>query len=464
MTAIVWFRRDLRCDDHPALARAAEDHDVVVPVFVHDPDGEGDWAPGAASRAWLHRSLEALDASLRERDSGLLIRSGDRVDVIRSLAEELGADAVYANRAVEPAARESDERLAGLLEDDGRAFRRFVGNELTDLQSPCTQSGGAYRVYTPYWKSLREMLESPQPVSAPASLSPLPDGLDHGAVDDLSLMPERDWAGKMLEDWTPGAFGAEARLADFIDEIGDYDELRDRADLDATSRLSPHLAFGEISPRRVLAMLDDAGVRREATPWVRQLAWREFSRYQLFHEPSSADQAWNEKWRDFPWAEDDEKRLEAWRRGRTGVPIVDAGMRQLWAEGWMHNRVRMIVASYLTKHLGQHWLHGARWFWDTLVDADLANNTMGWQWTAGTGADASPYFRVFNPVSQAERHDPDGEYIARWVPELQGCDDIHQPRDEEDGRNYPAAIVGISEGREAALARYRAFKDRQGDT
>lgn len=465
VTALVWFRRDLRLDDHPALSAALGDHERVVPVYVHDPDAGDGWAPGAASRVWLHHSLAAFGEDIAERGGRLLLFKGSPAEALGRLADQAGADVVHVTRGIEPGARAEEDTVRQRLAADDVELRVFTGNEFTDLDAPRTNEGAPYRVFTPYWNALKPMLESAGCHPAPDMLPTVGDALRGTRLDTLGLLPAGDWADELIEHWEPGEAGARARLEEFESVYMSYDRRRDAMAEAGTSRLSPHLAFGELSPRRLLDTLERWDAERghaDRWPWVRQLAWREFGRYQLWHQPESANQAWNEDWADFPWADDDEDALERWRRGRTGVPLVDAAMRQLWATGWMHNRARMVVASFLAKNLGQHWLHGARWFWDTLVDADLANNTLGWQWTAGTGADAAPYFRVFNPVTQGQKHDPDADYVRRWVPELAGCDgDVHALLDGLDDA-YPAAIVDLKESRQQALDRYQAWKDRRG--
>ncbi len=465
-TAIVWYRRDLRLSDNPALRRAVDEADAIVPVYIHD-DGERDWAPGAASRWWLHHSLEALAGALRDKDSRLVIRRGEPLEVLRGLIDETGATTVYWNRLYEPHAVARDKKIKAALRDDGIDAHSEKAALLLEPWEVETGSGDPYKVFTPFWRAALKKLPPPEALNAPRTLRPpgdWPDGLEPAA---LELLPEIDWASGFTEVWTPGEEAARQRLETFVaGALRDYDETRDLPAVDGVSQLSPHLHFGEISPRhawhRAAAHADEFPDGSEA--WLRELGWREFAHHILYHFPRTSDEPMYEKYRDFPWRDGGEDMLRAWQRGRTGIPIVDAGMRQLWHVGWMHNRVRMIVASLLVKNIRLHWLNGARWFWDTLVDADLASNSMGWQWSAGCGADAAPYFRIFNPVRQGERFDKKGEYVRRWVPELAGLPDkyVHEPWSLPDavaekigftpGEDYPKPIVDLSESRKEALA------------
>ncbi|WP_405229545.1 cryptochrome/photolyase family protein [Lentisalinibacter sediminis] len=464
-TALIWFRRDLRLSDNPALRRAVDESDTIVPVFIHD-DEEGEWAHGSASRWWLHHSLAALDEALRQKGSRLVIRRGDPLAVLRELAGDTGADAVHWNRLYDPHLVQRDTRVKEGLAESGIRGRSEKAALLLEPWEIATGSGDPYRVFTPFWRRAKQELPPPETHEAPHTARPpdtWPASLDLG---ELGYLPRIDWAGGFREQWTPGEAGARQRLETFADgALRDYDETRDIPAVDGVSRLSPHLHFGEISPRhawhRIATRAEDYPDGTEA--WLRELGWREFAHHVLYHFPRTTDEPLYEKYRDFPWREDGEDMLEAWQRGRTGIPIVDAGMRELWHTGWMHNRVRMIVASLLVKNIRLHWLEGARWFWDTLVDADLANNTMGWQWSAGCGADAAPYFRIFNPVRQGERFDGDGSYVRRWVPELEHVPDryVHEPwklpADEARrigftlGRDYPRPIVDLKQSRKEAL-------------
>ena len=470
-TALVWFRLDLRLRDNPALAAALDAHARVLPVYVHAPEEEAPWQPGAASGWWLHHSLAALDESLRERGSALHLARGPTLAALRRLVRETGADAVYWNRRYEPAVVERDAAIEAALAEDGVAVRGFNASLFADPGTVRNGQGEPYKVFTPFWRNLRATLLPQAPSPLPRAVPSPPIGRG-AALDEFDLLPTIPWDRGFYESWTPGEAGARRRLADFLDgAVAGYAGQRDVPGVDGTSRLSPHLHFGEISPRQILWAIERmaeqhpqraAALRTAAEPFLREVGWREFSYHLLRHQPHTPSHNLDPRFDAFPWARRNERVLERWRRGRTGVPIVDAGMRQLWHTGWMHNRVRMLVASFLTKNLRQHWLHGARWFWDTLVDADLANNTQGWQWTAGCGADAAPYFRIFNPVTQGERFDPAGDYVRHWVPELARVTGkaIHAPWTDPSALKrcgYPAPMVDLGQSREEALAAYRSL-------
>jgi len=466
-TALVLFRRDLRLADNPAWSAACAEHARVLPVFIQDDD-DGPWSPGAASRWWLHHALAALDRDLHDAGAGLHLRRGEPLHILRALIAGSGASAVYWNRLVEPAAIARDTRIKSALRDDGVAVHSHNAALWCEPWRIATQQGQPYKVFTPYWRNLRPQLQAVEPLPAPRAPGwrELPDGLPLAA---LELLPRIAWADGLAANWQPGAAGALELLEIFADDaIGDYARARDLPARHGTSRLSPHLHFGEISPRQIHFELDrraratDAKRRPDIEPYLRELGWREFAHHLLYHFPHTPTDNFNPRFNGFAWAPTDEVALERWQRGRTGIPLVDAGMRELWHTGWMHNRVRMIVGSFLTKNLRQHWQHGARWFWDTLVDADLANNTLGWQWVAGCGADAAPYFRVFNPVAQAKRFDPDGVYLRRWLPELAEAPLalLHEPWRDADllrRSGYPAPMVDLGESRQLALAAYGAL-------
>jgi deoxyribodipyrimidine photo-lyase len=474
-TTLVWLRHGLRLRDHPALVDAAE-HGAVVPIFVWAPEEEGDWPPGPAAQWWLRHALRDLSERLRERGSRLILRTGPTLDALADAAETAGADRVVWTRRYEPPLAARDAAVREALGERGLDTEVVESQLLHDPDAVETTSGGPYHVFTPFWKKVRteNLLRTGPPLPVPdlpapttwPSSEPL-EALGLGGGDGAP-------APGLSEAWTPTLDGAHNRLEYTLERVvGDYDTTRDRPDQDGTTRLSPYLHHGHLSPRqvwhRVRTWADDTGRLDDARPLLRQVVFREFAYHWLYHYPDTPTETYRDKFRDFPWR-DDAEALARWRQGQTGYPIVDAGMRQLAETGWMHNRVRMIVASFLTKDLMVHWRHGARWFWDRLVDADLASNTFNWQWTAGCGADAQPFFRIFNPVSQSERHDPAGAYIRRYVPELADLPDdvLHAPWRTSEARlealgvtlgtDYPRPMVDHAEAREDALAAYETVK------
>jgi deoxyribodipyrimidine photo-lyase len=425
---IVWFRQDLRLADHPALAQAAADGSIV-PVYVWDSGAH--WAPGGASRWWLHHSLESLRRSL----GGLVLLRGSAARVIPELARRTGARAVVWNRSYEPAGRQAERQLAASLQRLDITHKSFPGSLLWEPGQVKTLGGKPFKVFTPFWRACQKVPVAGALPAAKPALHPL-EGLGD-ALDDWQLLPQPfDWAKGFQERWSPGEPGAREQLRHFLKKgLLGYEELRDRPAEDGVSRLSPHLHFGEISPRQIWAQIRalvarDADFGQDADKFLTELGWREFSNQFLFDFPELPERNWRAAFDHYPWRQS-KSDLRAWQRGQTGYPMVDAGMRELWHTGYLHNRVRMIVASFLIKHLRIHWREGEDWFWDTLVDADLANNAASWQWVAGSGADASPYFRVFNPISQGRKFDPEGHYVRRWCPELARLadEDLHAPFD-----------------------------------
>ena len=459
--AIVWFRQDLRMADNPALDAAARTGAAVLPVYIHDTTA--DWQPGAASQWWLESSLASLDESL---DGKLRIFSGDPRSIIPHLATTSGARYVFWNRCVEPWRVANDTKIKKNLLESGAEVRSFNGSWLYDPAEVRKADGTPYRVFTPFYRHVREN-------RTPREVLPTPDKLRLATVrtqGERPSLPEPRFA-ESKRTWRPGEAGASEVLEQFIARgLARYAEARDRPDIDGVSRLSPHLHFGEISAHQVRqAILAAASRFEESTDkFLSELAWREFSAHLLFNVPDLPTQNVQKKFDRFPWVRD-EALCERWQEGRTGYPIVDAGMRELATTGYMHNRVRMIVGSFLTKNLLQDWRVGAAWFWDKLVDADLANNSASWQWVAGCGADAAPYFRIFNPVTQGTRFDPEGVYVRRFVPELSTLPDkfIQRPFDapaevlEEAGvrlgEHYPRPVVDLRESRNRALEAYRSL-------
>ena len=460
---ILWYRQDLRVADHPALTAAVESGAPVLPLFVLDDATPGGWRPGGASRWWLAGSLAALDGELRARGSRLILRRGRAVDALGALVAETGAGGIVFTRRYEPAHAAEERALAEAWEARGLACRRFGGGLLFEPEAVRTKAGDPFRVFTPFYRACLAAAAPRAPLAAPARIPAPVAWPDSERLEDWRLRPTApDWAQGLRARWRPGGAGAKARLEAFLDErLAGYAHDRDRPDRDGTSSLSAHLHFGEISPRQVwhgVRHLADAGRGEDGggEAFLRELVWREFSTHLLAHWPDIAEQPFDPKFAAFAWRED-AAALEAWQRGETGYPMVDAGMRQLWRTGWMHNRVRMVVASFLTKHLLIPWQAGARWFWDTLVDADLANNSASWQWVAGCGADAAPYFRVFNPVLQGRKFDPQGAYVRHWVPELRALPDqaVHAPwQAGASVPGYPAPIVDHAAARRRALAAF----------
>ncbi|MBE7204754.1 MAG: deoxyribodipyrimidine photo-lyase [Parafilimonas terrae] len=446
MTALLWLRQDLRLHDHPALTAAAH-AGPVIPVYVLDDDTPGAWQMGGAQRWWLHHSLDSLAKSLKEKGSGLVLRRGKAAKVLADLADQTGAGAIHAIRHYEPWWREAEEAL-------GDRLCLHDGNHLAPPERVTTGSGGQYRIYSSFWKALQSHLPPDDPLPVPRSI-PAPDAWPKGdKLADWHLLPTKpDWSGGF--DWVPGEEAALKKVKSL--DIKDYDTARNMPSQDGSSRLSPHLHFGEVSPRTVW-QATGAG----DTTFRQELAWRDFTSGVIWALPKYGEENGRPAFDKLPWrtgaaAKHD---LKAWQQGRTGYPIVDAGMRQLWTTGWMHNRIRMIAASFLIKHLLIDWRAGERWFWDTLVDADYGNNAVNWQWVAGTGVDANMFGRIMAPLSQSAKFDA-GDYIRQWVPELAGLGDdaIHDP----DGagyrpRDYPAPLIGHREARERALAAGRKVR------
>jgi len=470
MTTIVWFRQDLRLQDNPALHAAAA-HGPVLPLYLHAPREDGERAAGGATQWWLHHSLQRLDAELDRLGSRLCLRRAeDSLAALLELAAHCAAVRVFWNRRYEPAAIARDRRIKAALRAAGLEARSFNSALLREPWEVKTKSQGPFQVFTPFWRHCLAMGDPPPPLPAPAQLSSPPKRPKSAPLPSLELLPRIDWTHGIAAAWTPGCRGAEQRLETFLEGAYEtYSDRRNRPDLAGTSRLSPHLHFGEIGPRQIFhAVGAAAGGDGRRSGWrqstfLAEIGWREFAYHLLYHFPATPREPLRAGFAGFPWADDPEG-LRAWQRGRTGYPIVDAGMRELWTSGWMHNRVRMIAGSFLVKDLLLPWTAGEAWFWDCLVDADLASNTLGWQWVAGCGADAAPFFRVFNPVLQGRKFDPDGTYVRRWVPELarlptqwlqapwEAPEEVLAQSGVRLGNNYPLPIVDHDSARRRALA------------
>jgi deoxyribodipyrimidine photo-lyase len=474
---LVWFRNDLRGGDNPALQGAVARGGVVIPVYVHAPDEEQPWTPGGASRWWSHQSLQSLGATLESLQSRLIIRTGNSLQQLKALVTETGADAVFWNRRYEPVVTARDAGIKTELRALELTVESFNGALLHEPWTIQNQSGKPFQVFTPFWKHCLSKPDPAAPLPAPKKLTSPSRWPKSESLVELELEPKINWANGMKAVWQPGEAGAKKQLKRFLDAaFVDYSDKRNRPDLLGTSRLSPHLHFGEISPRQVWHAVRRHAEEHKFGSWrtsqyLTEVGWREFAHHLLHHFPHTPTEPLREDFKRFPWRKDAEF-LRAWQKGQTGYPIVDAGMRELWTTGWMHNRVRMIVASFLVKDLLLSWREGAAWFWDTLVDADLAQNTLGWQWTAGCGADAAPYFRVFNPRSQGEKFDPRGNYVRKWCPELARLPDeyLHQPDNAPPeilaragvvmGENYPAPVVNHAIAREVALEAFAKLKGK----
>jgi deoxyribodipyrimidine photo-lyase len=478
---LLWFRQDLRLQDNPALQAALAAGAPIVPVFIFDDEGEGRRPIGGASRWWLHHSLASLDKALRALGSRLILRRGRATLLLRELLAETGAGSVFWNQCYEPIIIQRDGAIRKELNAAGVAVRDFNSALLFEPHTIANKQGRPFQVFTPFWRHcLGQAVPKPVKLRAQRLLSPTrwPATL---ALGDLALLPAVRWDAGFRAVWQPGEDAARERLRKFlVKSLGSYAWQRNLPDTDGTSMLSPWLHFGEIGPRQIWAAVAARSRNSGVFPasqgeqaFLSELGWREFAHHLLYHFPHTPEKPMRQHFQMFPWADDPEGlMLRAWQQGRTGYPLVDAGMRQLWKTGWMHNRVRMVAASFLVKHLRLPWTLGATWFWDTLVDADLANNTLGWQWTAGCGADATPYFRIFAPVLQGQKFDAAGKYVRRWVPELAALPAkyIHCPWMAPSpvlvaagvglGENYPAPMVEHRAARNEALAALAQMRAR----
>lgn len=464
---LVWLRNDLRVEDNPALHAAVERSKDILAVYIYHESKNCDLSHGGASKWWLHFALKDLQQILQKVGGHLIIRKEEDIgSCLLELITQAEIDAVFWNRRYEPEGVRIDTEVKKFLKNEGVDVQSFVGGVLNEPHEIQNKSGKPFQVFTPYWRKVREI----------EVLTPLPriikmkgikvSGL---SLEELELLPDIAWDEMFYKSWNPTREGAELKLQEMVaSKALNYTEQRDIPSLDGTSCLSAWLHFGQLSCREIYDALKVQGSKVEEG-YIRQLYWRDFAHHLMYHFPHSVKNSLKKDYDIFPWKEND-KLAEKWRRGETGYPIVDAGMRQLWQTGWMHNRVRMIAASFLVKHLLQDWRVGLDWFWDTLLDADLANNVMGWQWCGGCGADAAPYFRIFNPVSQGERFDPDGEYVKKYIPELSNLPKkyIHQPWELTDlelaayglklGEDYPRPVIGLKEGRQQALDAFQKYK------
>ncbi len=463
-TALIWFRQDLRISDNPALFHALKDGYHIIPIYVLDDENAGEWRIGGASRWWLHQSLQALNESL---DHNLIFRTGKADEILPKLLEETKASAIYWNRCYEPWRIGRDINIKTDFEKHNITIKTFNASLLWEPWEVLKDDGTPYKVFTPFYRKGCLKTEPREPLETPGTIHYAEHSGDKGKLDNLELMPHISWYSKMDSFWEKGESGAHKRLQDFLENgLKGYKEDRNRPDMENVSRLSPYLHHGEISPHQVWHISKSYAVtngipEKDIDHFASELGWREFSYYLLYHFPNITWENLRKKFDAFPWDENRSNDLKRWEKGQTGIPIVDAGMRQLYETGWMHNRVRMIVASLLVKNLLIHWRQGEQWFWDTLVDADLASNAASWQWVAGSGADAAPYFRIFNPVTQGEKFDPNGDYVRQYVPELENFDTkyIHNPWDSPNPpANYPAPIVDLKESRERALKALESTK------
>lgn len=474
--SVVWFRNDLRLDANPALDRALRCGPPVLCVYLYENGLSDIREPGAASKWWLNKSLIQLDNRLKEKGGRLFLKRCDGAspkEILQAISDQYKIQGIYWNRRYSPKLRNIDQDVKEWAKGEGITAESFNGSLLCEPWEIKTNDGNPYKVFTPFWKSLASAYERthPEKLTSGEFVSDVCDD-----VTNWALHPTKpDWSTGLEKCWTPGEAGAHERLENFLENtLKGYDEKRDRPDKVSTSMLSPHLAFGEISPQQIWTatkhlMEHNSALESDGWAFLREIGWRDFSNTLLYQAENLAERNWNDRFDHFDWVSDDDL-LSAWKKGQTGYPIVDAGMRQLWETGWMHNRVRMIVGSFLVKHLRIHWREGETWFWDTLVDADVANNPASWQWIAGSGADAAPYFRIFNPITQGEKFDPNGDYVRKWVPELTKLPNkfLQKPWEASKptlrdagvalGKHYPKPIVEHKRAREKALQAYEKTK------
>jgi deoxyribodipyrimidine photo-lyase len=468
----MWFRQDLRLADNPALVDACG-RGEIIPIYILDDENADSWKIGGASRWWLHHALEDLNRSLNQ---GLQLYKGEASAILSVLAHQTGAEAIVWNRCYEPWRIVRDANIKSALKGQGLDVQSFNGSLLWEPWQVLKKDSTPYKVFTPYYRRGCLSAVAPrQPIPIPKSINISKNSNHSLRLEDLNLLPKINWDGEMNARWDISEAAAHTRLDEFVmDDLQDYREGRNFPNKPNVSRLSPYLHFGQISPNIAWHRASEAGAfvtnEQSLDTFLSELGWREFSNYLLYHFPKLPTDNLQARFDLFPWAENTDADLKAWQRGNTGYPLVDAGMRELYNTGYMHNRVRMVVGSFLVKNLLVHWHHGERWFWDCLVDADLASNSASWQWIAGCGADAAPFFRIFNPITQSEKFDKQGAYIRRYVPELANLPDkyIHAPwlapteiltaAGVGIGIDYPAPIIDIKVSRERALAAFAVTK------
>ncbi len=464
--AIHWFRQDLRSQDNPAFYSASQ-HEFVLPIFILDDINSGAFTNGAASRVWLHHSLKNLNISLNEN---LHFFSGDALTIIHQLIEKYSVNAIYWNRCYEPWRIKRDAKIKKELKEKQILVKTFNGSLLWEPWEISKKDNTPYKVFTPFFKKgCLQAIPPRNPINKPKNITYYQSSKLVTSINDLNLMPEIEWDKSMMQDWQPGEQAAKKRLQTFLrSAIHNYKLGRNFPAMKAVSRLSPHLHFGEISPNQIWYAAKKIDDDENIYHFLSELGWREFSHSLLYYFKDLPTKNWQSKFNAFPWIKN-HTRLTAWQKGQTGYPIVDAGMRELWQTGYIHNRIRMVVASFLIKNLMIDWREGERWFWDCLVDADLANNSASWQWVAGCGADAAPYYRIFNPITQGQKFDPHGEYTKKYLPELRLLPDkyLYNPWEAPEailqqanivlGKTYPKPIVDLKPSREKALEAYKAL-------
>lgn len=472
-TCIVWFRQDLRLEDNPAFEAALMKSVSIIPVYIYAPEEEEEWPLGGASKWWLHYSLKSLSQELLDRGLKLILRKGNTLSILDEMIQSTKATSVVWNRRYEPTSIKRDSKIKEYLNEADIKVQSFNGSLLFEPWTITNKQGKPFQVFTPFWKACMAMPEPLLEKIKPTTKQLNKVDLETLSLEDLELLPKIHWDTGLAATWKPGAPEAKKMLNAFIkNAISQYKQQRDRPDLPGVSLLSPYLHFGEISPRMIWSTIKQhCDIHQEGVEcYLRQLGWREFAHHLLYHFPKTPNEPLRSDFKHFPWQEETAQ-LKAWQKGQTGYPIVDAAMRQLWAIGWMHNRLRMIVGSFLVKDLLIPWQQGAAWFWDTLVDADLANNTLGWQWVGGCGADAAPYFRIFNPITQGEKFDPEAVFVRQWVPEIAALPNewIHKPWEAPEnllracnitlGKTYPKPIINHAQARERALEAFQKIKN-----